>query len=123
MRIAPLMIGAVTALSALAHAGDMVQAEGETRWRCWYQPALEDPVIACRLLQAGTPTGDPAATAGLPPFVRRIRDDPASFLDQVVVIPLRAPPIDMRLAERLASSVMCGRKLACSVDFASEPGG
>ncbi|HET9578134.1 MAG TPA: hypothetical protein VFP44_09930 [Usitatibacter sp.] len=118
MRIARWLIGALASLSAVAWAADPMSPGSETRWRCWYhQPADEEPVIACRLLQVGTAGVDPATLAGLPPMVRRIRGDPASLLDEVVVIPLHAPPIEMRLAARLASSVMCGRTPACSVDF------
>lgn len=122
MRFARLIFGVLASLWAVAHAADATPAN-ETRWRCWYVPAVESPVIACRLLQAGSRGADPRAAAPLPPMVRRIREDPQSLLDNVVVIPLHAPPIDMRLASRLASSVMCGRTPACRVDFAAEPGG
>ena len=123
MRIAPWVCSLLAGIPAVAHAADVLQPESETRWRCWYQPAVESPVIACRLLQAGSDAANPAAVAFLPPMVRRIREDPQSLEDTVVVIPLHAPPIDMRLASRLASNVMCGRKPACRVDFGNEPGG
>jgi hypothetical protein len=125
MRVARWLIGALTGVSALAHGAGAMEPEGGTRWRCWYVPAVESPVIACRLLEAGVP-GEVAPTAAskpLPSMVQQIRNDPQSLVDNVVVIPLHAPPIDMRLAARLAKSVMCGARASCSVDFANEPGG
>ena len=119
------MIGVLTGVSAVAHAAGAMDPEGATRWRCWYVPAVESPVIACRLLDAGLPSGEaPTATSRpLPSMVQQIRNDPQSLADNVVVIPLHAPPIDMRLAARLAKSVMCGARASCSVDFGAEPGG
>lgn len=114
----------LASIATAAHAADATGVEGETRWRCWYAPDVENPVIACRLLEAGEGVIDNVATATpLPPFVQRIRTDPRSLADNIVVIPLHAPPIDMRFASRLASGVMCGRRAACSVDFGNEPGG
>lgn len=60
-------------------------------------------------------------TRGGGPVVRRIRGDPGSLDGQVILIPLHAPPIDMRQAARLARGVLCGGRAGCEVEFAPPP--
>ena len=89
----------------------------ETLWVCVYMPA-EAPAIGCMLATAGAAPDANAASGHLPAIVARIRQDPAAFDGETIVIPLHAPPIDPAFAERLARSVMCGRNPACRVQFA-----
>ena len=112
---------ALVAVAAMAAHAAPEEETGAPRWSCWYQgePA---PSVACRLARAPGPEAIPAAVPPwmerMPPVVRRIRGDPGSLDGQVILIPLHAPPIDMRDAGRLARGVMCGAQAACQVEFA-----
>lgn len=90
-------------------------------WRCWYS---EDrgPAVACRLLQAPEVVAQlPVVTGTSVPVFSRIRNNPRSLGDEVMLIPLHAPPLDMAFTARLARAVMCGARPSCVVDFGSEP--
>jgi len=128
MRTARMVAALVASLATIAHAADVPDAAQEVRWRCWYTGEAENPGIACRLAQpaqavAPQPLDPQSAALVLPRIVQQIHTDPESMRDTVVVIPLHSPPIDMRMVMRLASSVMCGRRVGCLVEFAPEPGG
>jgi hypothetical protein len=107
-----------TAVPAGAQTGD------ELRWRCAYD-AAPGPRIVCRL--ARWPEADaqsasfPEAMDPMPPLMTRIRKAPETLADERIVIPLHAPPVDMRFVARLARAVMCGSRTDCAVDFSSEP--
>jgi hypothetical protein len=103
---------------AFAQAGD------ELRWRCSYD-SVPAPLVACRPVQWPGPEALPVSLSGtldrLPPLVKRIRMAPETLADERIVIPLYAPPIDMRFVARLARAVMCGSRPACEVDFSETP--
>jgi hypothetical protein len=127
MRTARMTLALVASLATFAHAADALDVGQGVRWRCWYTGQAENPGIACRLAEPAEPVAqqplDPQSAAlVLPPFVRQIHTDPESLREKVIVIPLHAPPIDLRMAMRLATSVMCGRRVGCLVEFAPEAG-
>lgn len=115
---------ALAALAAMAAQGVPAEEAGAPRWSCGYQ-AEPAPSVACRLARAPGPEAIPAAVPPwmerMPPVVRRIRGDPGSLDGQVILIPLHAPPIDMRQAARLARGVLCGGRAGCEVEFATPP--
>ena len=59
----------------------------------------------------------PQGMESMPPVVRQIRGDTGSLEWQVILIPLHAPPIDMRDAACLARGVLCGAQASCQVEF------
>jgi hypothetical protein len=129
MRTARWTLAAMASLALCAHGADVPGVPDVVQgvhWHCWYTGQLENPGIACRLTEPEepvTPQALDSAMLQLPQIVRRIRTDPESLRDNVVVIPLHAPPIDMRMAMRLANSVMCGRRVGCTVELSPQPGG
>jgi len=127
MRTARMIAVLVASIATIAHAADVPDVQ-DVRWRCWYTSQPENPCIACRLAEpaqavAPQPLDPRSAALVLPRIVQQIHTDPESLRDTVVVIPLHSPPIDMRMVMRLASSVMCGRRVGCLVEFSPEPGG
>ena len=128
MRTARMIAVLVASVATIAHAADVPDVVQDVRWNCWYTGQPENPGIACRLSES-TPTVTPqpldprSAALVLPGIVQQIHTNPESLRDTVVVIPLHSPPIDMRMVMRLASSVMCGRRVGCAVELAADPGG
>lgn len=92
------------------------QAPEPLAWRCWYDPVR--PAMAC-LLEEGPPErGEfhPGALSG-PETFRALQVDPGRFADEPILVPLYAPPIDMKRAEQLARNVVCYRHPRCRVAF------
>lgn len=88
-------------------------------WRCWYGEE-RGPALVCRLVRAPR-VDESEASEELPPMLERIRSRPGTLRDQLVLIPLFGPPVDIARAERLARAVMCGGLTTCAVDFARGP--
>lgn len=115
----------LAALLAIANSAsaqplfDTPDDRAEVLWRCWYGEE-RGPALICRLLQAPG-TDEPQPFGPLPPILERIRNRPATLRDELVVIPLFGPPVEMSRAERLARAVMCGGLTTCTVDFARGP--
>src|SRR3954469_1043319 len=114
-RLAVVLFSLAAAATARAQTGD------ELRWRCAYD-AVPGPRVACRLVQWPASVAQPAETTGpLPPMLTRIRKAPETLVDERIVIPLHAPPVDMRFVARLAHAVMCGARTDCDVQFSPTP--
>ena len=101
-------------------AAEVPAAAPQVLWRCWYEPQRDErgPHVACRLVRA---SGEPLAEGTVPYYpgiAGRLLAAPGEFQDQVIFIPLRNVPFDMGRVERLAQSVMCGRRPSCQVEFA-----
>lgn len=117
----PRMICIMAALLAFAATAsarpilDTPDDRAEVTWRCWYGEE-RGPALVCRLLRAPG-LGEPEPFGPLPPMLQRIRNRPETLRDQLVLIPLFGPPVDMSRAERLARAVMCGSLITCSVEF------
>lgn len=94
---------------------DTPDDRAEVVWRCWYGEE-RGPALVCRLVSAPG-LDEPEPSIPLPPMLQRIRNWPEMLRDQLVLIPLFGPPVDMSRAERLARAVMCGSLTTCSVDF------
>jgi hypothetical protein len=124
MRITRSIAALVVSLQALAAAPGWAQTGDELRWRCAYD-TVPGPGVACRLAQWPAPDSQaaslPDALDRLPPIMKRIRSAPETLADERIVIPLYAPPVDMRFVARLARAVMCGSRADCAVEFSSEP--
>lgn len=113
--LAAVLLSLATTAPAHAQTGD------ELRWRCAYD-AVPGPRVACRLVRwpASTlPAASAEATGALAPMLTRIRKAPETLVDERIVIPLHAPPVDMRFVARLAYAVMCGDRRDCDVEFSS----
>ncbi len=104
---------------AQSAAIDSTTEAAAVAWHCWYSPERGSSV-ACRLVRAPQPTTEPAAGAGAA-LHARIRNDPASLEDEVVLIPLYGPAVDMALVARLARAVMCRKQPSCVVEFTTGP--
>lgn len=112
------IMAALVAFAATASAQpilDTPDTGAEVIWRCWYAEE-RGPALAC-LLQRAPGMGEPEPSAPLPPLLQQIRNRPEMLRDQLVLIPLFGPPVDMSQAQRLARAVMCGSLVTCSVDF------
>lgn len=94
---------------------DTPDDRAEVTWRCWYGEE-RGLALVCRLLRAPG-LGEPEPFGPRPPMLQRIRNRPETLRDQLVLIPLFGPPVDMSRAERLARAVMCGSLVTCSIDF------
>lgn len=116
-----IMVALVTIASSVSAQPlfDTPDDRAEVSWRCWYGEE-RGPALLCRLLRAPG-IDEPQLVGPLPPMLERIRNRPAMLRDELVVIPLFGPPIEMSRAERLARVVMCGGLATCSVDFARGP--
>jgi hypothetical protein len=122
MRITRLLVALLVSLPGFA-ANAAEPASDTLRWRCVYE-AVPAPGVACRLVHS--PATDASAAAfpeisDLRPLMTRIRNAPETLVDERIVIPLYAPPVDMRFVARLARAVMCGSRADCAVEFSSDP--
>jgi hypothetical protein len=119
IRITGSLVIVLFSLAATAPA--RAQAGDGLLWRCAYD-AVPGPRIACRLVRWPASDAQPADPTGpLPPILTRIRKAPETLVDERIVIPLHAPPVDMRFVARLAHAVMCGARTDCDVDFSPDP--
>jgi hypothetical protein len=117
-----VLVAILFSLAATATA--RAQTGDELRWRCAYD-AVPGPRVACRLVRwpagGAQPTASADTTEALTPMLTRIRKAPETLVDERIVIPLHAPPVDMRFVARLAHAVMCGPRADCAVDFSGDP--
>jgi hypothetical protein len=111
-------------LSASGHAFAYSKGVGidGPRWACWYSPASLS--VNCLLSRAPV-TGLEMRAAEvsrtidrrLPVLVRTIWGSPEKLSEAAITIPLMTVPYEMDFVKMLAKSVMCGRRLDCSVSF------
>lgn len=94
-----------------------------TVWHCWYDGMTS---ILCRLRESSNIVAisnsqpETPADSRLAGIVKPIWNQAAELAEELIAIPLHAPPIDMAFAGELAESVMCGgTKAPCGVIFAS----
>lgn len=123
MRLIQIMaaLGLAAALPAFAQQVASVPQDARQpesiSWRCWYAPERGSSV-ACRLIEAPVAVEAMQLSARAPRYFARIRNEPASLEDEIVVIPLHGgPPTDMARVALLARAIMCGARAGCAVHF------
>lgn len=111
-----LLVLCLCAFPAAATANDARAPVEPLLWRCWYDPVR--PAMACLLEDGPAERGEfhPGTLTG-PETFRALQVDPGRFADEPILVPLHAPPIDMKRAEQLARSVVCYRHPQCRVAF------
>lgn len=95
-----------------------------TVWHCWYNGITS---ILCRMGESINEVAishsaqpETPADSRLAGIVKPLWNQAAELAEELIAIPLHAPPIDMSFTGELAESVMCGgTKTPCGVIFAS----
>lgn len=95
-----------------------------TVWHCWYDGITS---ILCRMGESINEVAishssqpETPADSRLAGIVKPLWNQAAELAEELIAIPLHAPPIDMAFTGELAESVMCGgTKTPCGVIFAS----